>query len=111
MKNIKKILVYGSGWNETYEVTAEPILNADGVLISVVKDKPPLGYLTEGGEIEVGDIVSLTFLHNKESFRKVEVLHIPREVGDCWKLKNIEDGGIHYVFFFERMTLLEKGVI
>ena len=43
-------------------------------------------------KIGIGDIVSVTFPKDEGWFPKLEVLYIPSGIGDCWHMKNPDNG-------------------
>lgn len=68
-------------------------------------------------KIGIGDVVSVTFPDAEEGwfpnegwFPKLEVLYIPSETGDCWHMRNPDNGQIHYIQHFETISLMEKKV-
>lgn len=59
-------------------------------------------------KIEIGDIVSVAFSKDEGWFPKLEVLYIPSGIGDCWHMKNPDNGQIHYIQNFETISLMKK---
>ena len=64
----------------------------------------------ESGGIAVGDIVDIDFPSMIDGLRSVEVLHMPVDVGDSWKLKG-RDGKHYEVILFCKMTKVISAAI
>jgi len=58
--------------------------------------------------VEEGDFVNVSFLNSNTLFN-VEVLYIPKCVGDGWRLRDA-DGKIYVVVLFERMDVIKKNI-